>query len=54
MGTGAYENAVNAIMAFIGEQMIEIQTWEDNIRTLPATAEGETEPTGAAKKRAEY
>jgi hypothetical protein len=52
LGTGAYENAVNAIMRLIGEQINNIAVWEDAIKALPAKIDGELPKI--TKKRDEY
>jgi len=52
LGTGAYENAVNAIMRLIGEQINNITVWEDAIKALPAKINGELPKI--TKKRDEY
>jgi len=52
LGTGAYENAVNAIMRLIGEQINNIAIWEDAIKALPAKIDGELPKI--TKKRDEY
>ncbi|KAG9019212.1 hypothetical protein FRB90_005287 [Tulasnella sp. 427] len=52
LGTGAHENAVDAIMGLIGKQMNNIQVWEDAIKALPAPVDGESPKI--TKKRNEY
>jgi len=52
LGTGAYENAVNAIMRQIGKQINNIAVWEDAIKAFPAKVDGELPKI--TKKRDEY
>lgn len=51
LGTGSYDNAVEAIMKFIGKQTIAITTWETNLGRLPEPQEDE--PKGVTSKRKE-
>ena len=50
LGDGAYQNAVNAILAFIWRQMNNINVWEDKIKRLPVLVEGEPKDPKVTKK----
>ena len=51
LGMGSYDDAVTAIMKFIGDQAIAIRTWEATLVRLPQPTDDE--PNGITSKRKE-
>jgi hypothetical protein len=54
LGTGAFNNALKAIMGFIGEQVDSIEVWNKQLKRLGDPVEGEGEAITEAREEYEY
>ncbi|KAL0952104.1 hypothetical protein HGRIS_008736 [Hohenbuehelia grisea] len=50
LGSGAFDNAVQSIMGFIGDQTVSITTWEFSLARLPEEVPNEPRSTASRRK----